>query len=372
MQLSGRLTNVPIGELLTWAHHQRSSGSLVVRRSTREKRLYFRDGRVVACLTDEPAEFYGRLLLLNGHLDERELFRCLALCRREGKRLEVVLREKAILDAELLKRTLRQQIEEVVCDVFLWKHGLFLFQADLPPDHELVADPLDSVALALEGARWVDELKRIRRVLLHDHVILGRGDAWPGVDLPPRQRKLADQVDGERTLGEIYEELKGSYFRFLSAAFELHRQEVVQIAAAGQESHTTSLELSLYDLLLEQAAEEQILYSRRHFALPFDLLEGLVPTWVRPLSAEDWSGMPEGAEGFLRAIDGERRLGELFSRDEMERGRQADLLMIQLRDGRLALLPSPLAELDAAAAARPIPEEERWWRRLLGPTRARA
>lgn len=371
MQLSGRLTNVPIGELLTWAHHQRTTGSLVVRRSTREKRLYFQGGRVVASLTDEPAEFYGRLLLLNGHIDERELFRCLTLCRQEGQRLEVVLRKHAILDPELVRRTLRQQIEEVVCDIFLWKHGLFLFQADLPPEEDLVAEPLDAVALALEGARWFDELKRIRRVLPHDHVVLGRGDGWPGVDLPPRQRKLADLVDGERTLGELYEEMKGSYFRFLSASFELHRQEVVQIAAAGQESHTTSLELSLYDLLLEQAAEEQILYSRRHFALPFDLLDGLVPTWVKPLSAEDWSGLPDGSECFLRAFDGERRLSQLFSSDEMERSRQADLLMLQLRDGRLALLPAPLAELDADAAARAIPEEERWWRRLLGPTRTR-
>jgi len=79
--------------------------------------------------------------------------------------------------------------------------------------------------------------------------------------------------------------------------------------------------------------------------------------------------LPLFSEPISRAFDGERRLGELFSGDEMERSRQADLLMLQLRDGRLALLPAPLAELDADAAARVVPEEERWWRRLFDTAR---
>ena len=60
MELSGRLVSFPINELLTWAVNDRRTGSLVLRRSSREKRIYFRDGEIVACLSDSTEEFYGQ------------------------------------------------------------------------------------------------------------------------------------------------------------------------------------------------------------------------------------------------------------------------------------------------------------------------
>ena len=83
MEFSGRLASFPIAELLQWAHNDRRTGSLVLRRTSREKRVFFSDGHIVACLTDHTAEFYGQHLLLGGHIRQDALLRCLALCRQE-------------------------------------------------------------------------------------------------------------------------------------------------------------------------------------------------------------------------------------------------------------------------------------------------
>ncbi|MEO1087658.1 MAG: DUF4388 domain-containing protein, partial [Acidobacteriota bacterium] len=87
MELSGRLTSFPIAELLHWAHNDRRTGSLVVRAAGREKRVYFRDGEILTCTTDDPSEYYGQFLRLSGYLDQESLFRLLAICKERGQRL---------------------------------------------------------------------------------------------------------------------------------------------------------------------------------------------------------------------------------------------------------------------------------------------
>ena len=69
MEFSGRLAAFPMADLLQWAKNEACTGALVIRRSQREKRIYFNAGDVVGCLSNDPAEFYGQYLLLHGHLE---------------------------------------------------------------------------------------------------------------------------------------------------------------------------------------------------------------------------------------------------------------------------------------------------------------
>ncbi|HEY2739929.1 MAG TPA: DUF4388 domain-containing protein [Thermoanaerobaculia bacterium] len=129
MEFSGRLAAFPMGDLLQWAKNERRTGALVVRRSEREKRVYFHQGEIVGCLSDDPAEFYGQHLLVNGYLDDGQLFKALTHCTSHNIRLGAALRELEILPQDVIQRTLREQIEDSICDMFLWPRGLFYFQA---------------------------------------------------------------------------------------------------------------------------------------------------------------------------------------------------------------------------------------------------
>nr|HPK65156.1 DUF4388 domain-containing protein [Thermoanaerobaculia bacterium] len=133
MEFSGRLSAFPIGDILQWAQHEQRTGALVVRRTNREKRIYFENGEVVSCYSSSAAEFFGQHLLVHGLIDEVSLVRALTVCQKEGKRLGVVLGELGLLEPEAMLAALRRQIQELVCDIFLWQHGVFYFEADLPP-----------------------------------------------------------------------------------------------------------------------------------------------------------------------------------------------------------------------------------------------
>ncbi len=338
-----------MADLLSWAHNERRSGSLVVRRTSRAKRVFFEDGLVVGCLSDNPYEFYGQHLLNNGYLDEATLLSGLTRCREEHKRLGQVLAEQGILSEEVIRETLRRQVEERVCDLFLWRSGVFFFEAEEAPEEERLSERLDTMALILDGARWADEMRRLAEILPHDDVVLERGRIWPGENLIPLAAKLAGLIDGERSLGKIYEVVKGSYFLYLNAAYGVVKAGIAEVQDPGSSLGTGSIELNLYDLMFEQAAEEQVLTSDRHVAIPMNVLESYVPIWTEGPSEEEWERMPVPVRSFYQAIDGQRRLGDLLAEGKERRQREVELLLLQMRRSRVALLPDSLLELERNA-----------------------
>ncbi|MFP5287664.1 MAG: DUF4388 domain-containing protein, partial [Thermoanaerobaculia bacterium] len=228
MDFSGRLAAFPVSDLLQWAQTERCTGALVIRRSQREKRIYFHAGEVVGCLSDDPAEYYGQHLLLHGYLKEDQLFQAISLATSRGIRLGAAILELGLLDPGTVQRTLRAQIEEVLCDLFLWERGIFYFYAEMPQEEDILPEPINVMGLILEGTRWKDEIVRIRRVLVHDDMVLRRGELFPGGEgLAPVQQRTVKAVDGRKTLGDLYQTVRGSYFRFLEGAFRLCVERVL-------------------------------------------------------------------------------------------------------------------------------------------------
>jgi hypothetical protein len=365
MEFSGRLSSFPPSDLLQWALNDRRSGALVLRRSEREKRVYFHGGAVIGCLSNDPAEFYGQHLLLNGYLQQDQLFQALTHCTTHKVRLGTALVELGLMTPERIQQTLRSQIEDSICDLFLWERGVFFFQAELPQEEEILPEPIHAMGLIMEGTRWLDEYRRIRKLFVHDNMVVRRGSGWPGDHLNPVERRIASELDGKRTLAELYKVIRGSYFRFLEAAYRLAIVTVLDIDSVGEPIDHSTSEMSVYDLLLEQATEEQILVAHRHMAVPLDLLERCVPVWVGEPGTEEQTRMPARARDFYARLDGRTTLGEAFSGDARLRGREMDLLLLQLQKGRLALLPAAIPELEAEASRRGLPPLDRWWNRVF-------
>jgi hypothetical protein len=366
MEFSGRLASFPVGDLLQWAQNERPTGALVIRRSEREKRIYFHAGEVVGCFSNNPAEYYGQHLLLHGYLNDDQLFQALQHCTTQGTRLGATLLELGMLSSEDIQSTLRGQIEDVVCDTFLWERGIFYFQAEMPQEEEILPEPINVMGLVMEGTRWKDDYARLRRVLAHDEMVLRQGERFPGGDgLTPVQQRLVQAVDGTKTLADLYRTIRGSYFRFLEGAFRLCVGMVLDIADVGQAIDRGTHEISVYDLLLEQATEEQVLVARRHMAVPLELLERSYPMWVGEPTPEEQKRMPDRVRDFYARFDGRTSLGEAFSGDPRQRGREMDLLLLQLQKGRLALLPAPVESLEAEAEKQGEPAYRRWWRRVF-------
>lgn len=358
MDLTGRLSSFPVPDLLQWAETEKCTGALVVRRSHREKRLYFQDGEITACLSDDPAEYYGRYLILNDHLEKPALVEALEYCHHHTCRLGEALIEIGLMRPHEVRQTLRRHIEDSVCDLFLWPRGVFYYLEERAPAEDLLPASISTLALALEGSRWLDEYKRLRRVFVHDNIVLYKGQGQSTWSLSPIETRVLAAIDGEKTLGQLYKTLQGSYFRFLEGAFGLTMAEVLEIGDVGDmDPADASREIGVYDLLLEQAAKEEGMLLRPTISL--ELLERFYPVWVK--RHEDDEEVSERVRAFQEQIDGRTTIKQLLERENPE-DRTADLLAVELRQGMLALLPEPLPDEEAEAESR---DARPWWRHLL-------
>ncbi len=256
-----------------------------------------------------------------------------------------------------------------MCEVFLWHSGIFYFAAEMPQVEQMLPEPLPAVALAMEGSRWADVHQQIRKLFVHDGVEVARGRVVPD-DPAPLELRILSALDVRMSIGELYNEVRGSHFRFLEATYRLAATAAIDIVAVGEHADSGSTELRLADLLIEQVTEEQAVFLRHHLAIPYDAIERCVPIWVARQGQEASDAFDDDSGELDSAIDGETDLQTLLSElSGEERGRRMDRIVLHLRQRHLALLPARLSELEQAGGASAADDPNRWWRRLL-PQRA--
>ena len=341
MQMSGLLKAFPPAELLQWAHNDRYTGTLVVRRSSREKRVLLREGKVVGCLSNERFEFYGQFLLAAGFISEHQLLLALSHCEEHAlqPRLGEALIELDILEEDKVLESLTMQTEQSVLDLFLWPRGVFFLIDDEPPASKLDIPPLDPVHLVLEGVRQIDEVARIRSRLPHDGVLLKPGPAWPGQNLEPLPTRIVGCFKPGITLAELHETTGGGYCQFLTETDGLLQAGVFAIESLGEPRPETQ-SLSLLDLMLDRVHEERQATVGATVGMPLAVFGRLFPLWDGDAGSLD-AQVSHEIRTFASLLDGTSRLSTLLAVDPTRREEQLEWLWLQIGNGKLALLPQP-------------------------------
>lgn len=203
MSISGNLRTMPFPDLLQWVSQSRKTGTLAVDGPSCKKKLYFREGRVVASASDDPKEFLGYYLVGWNFLGEEELQELLDMQDRHGALLGELLVIVGRLSREELAEVLRVKTEASIYDMFLWSEGEFRFLEAILPTKKF--DPLDISVdnLILEGVRRLDEWERSREII--------EGNDWIPCVIGPldvnalnaEERGVLCEINGVNTIEEI-------------------------------------------------------------------------------------------------------------------------------------------------------------------------
>ena len=132
MSIGGNLRTMPFADLLQWVSQSQKSGTLVVNGKSFSKKIYFRDGQVVAAASDNPKEFLSYYLVGWGYVGEDELEELLDMQDRHGTMLGELLVIVGRVSREELIKVLRVKTEEAVYELFLWEEGEFRFLDNIP------------------------------------------------------------------------------------------------------------------------------------------------------------------------------------------------------------------------------------------------
>ena len=232
MSLQGSFATMPLPDLLQWIAAVRKTGTLELVRGKGTKRVLFRDGRVAACASDEPADRLGHFLVSRGRITEAALRDALARQETSGKHLGALLVESGALTEADLAQHLAAKAEETLISVFDWHDASFVWQEGALPAGYVLPLNIRVEELLLRGARRHDEVKRVQAVF-HDHgIVLTRTGKQPPQEVFRNRmaRRIYESVNGERTVAEILLHAHASEFLVTKFLFELFRSGMVEIA----------------------------------------------------------------------------------------------------------------------------------------------
>ncbi len=203
MSISGNLRTMPFPDLLQWVSQSRKTGTLAIDGPSVKKKLYFREGRVVASASDNPREFLGYYLVGWGFVAEDELQELLDMQERHGALLGELLVIIGRLSREELADVLRVKTEASIFEMFLWGEGEFRFLEAILPTKKF--DPMDIAVdhLILEGVRRLDEWERSRDIIGGDDWIPCVVGALDVNALTPEERGVLCEINGTNSIEDI-------------------------------------------------------------------------------------------------------------------------------------------------------------------------
>lgn len=229
MALSGNLRTMLPGDLLQWLSLGQKTGTLVVSNSRVEKKIFFRNGRVISSASNDPREYLGQFLMSHGYLTEPELKKAMEVQTQSGILLGKILVMIEVINEGDLVRFMRLKAEEEIYDIFLWNDGDFYFVDDELPQMEMIPLQVDVTGIIMEGTRRVDEWARIRETVPHEAVIPLLLKEVDYTDLEEVEEPIVRAIDGKRTIADIVLESRSSAFTVSSTVCALVRHSFARL-----------------------------------------------------------------------------------------------------------------------------------------------
>lgn len=221
MGIVGNLRTMQLEELLQWLSQSRKTGTLEIKTDKVEKKIFFRDGQVVATASTRPEEYLGHFLVSHGLISETALSKAMELQEATGMLLGKILLTKEILKEPDLHKMLKLKSEESIYDIFSWPEGEFRFLDDvLPAANAMVPMVLDITAILMEGVQRVDEFRRIRQLVPTQDAIPVQIYDWDLKEVDPGTQQILDLVNDERTVEEIRLQTHSSEFRVCKVLYD--------------------------------------------------------------------------------------------------------------------------------------------------------
>jgi hypothetical protein len=229
MGIVGNLRTMQLEELLQWLSQSKKSGTLEIKTGKVEKRIYFKDGRILSSSSTKPEEYLGHFLVSHGLINEIELSKAIELQEKTRTLLGKILVTTGALRENDLHRMLRFKAEESIYDIFSWREADFRFIDDELPESAMVPMSLDVTAIVMEGVQRVDEWRRIRQLIPSQECIPVTLCELELELSKPGERRILELIDDQRTVEEIRLQTHSSEYHVCRVLFEQHRQGRLKI-----------------------------------------------------------------------------------------------------------------------------------------------
>jgi tetratricopeptide (TPR) repeat protein len=212
MAIKGSLAEASLPDVIQLLTYSGKSGCLSVTDGRNFGNIFIKDGRIIYATILNRKQRIGDILVAKNLVDDDTLTRALEIQKGNKKRrLGEILIEIEAIDESTLGQELKEQIEQTIFTMLTWETGYFNFEADLLPSAEEFTVQLSAQELLLEGARRIDEWRKIENKIPPFETVLIRKDEVDDIPLTSEETKIMELIDGTRSIDDI---LKLSDFDF--------------------------------------------------------------------------------------------------------------------------------------------------------------
>lgn len=265
MALSGDLGTMGLEDIFQWLAVGKKTGVLELKGPLHTKRVAFHEGRITSIWSSDPREYLGQYLLAFNRISEEQLRDALATQEDEQQLLGRILINRQLVTEAEIRRIVQLKVEESIFDTFLWNVGSFEFHDGAASHQKSMLLSLDVTGIVLEGARRLDDWKRIRRVIKGGDAVLSAISEAIAERLPlaPEDADILARLDGTKRVDQLVIDMRLPEYKINKLLFDLHEKGLVRIVnAGGNLGENPSLQLQRARALVEkqklQEAQEEL------------------------------------------------------------------------------------------------------------------
>lgn len=272
MALEGSLRDFDLFSLFNMIKIQGKSGSLVLSRGQEFVKVFFDQGEIVGCDSNQirMEDRVGAMLVRLGRLTGEELLGMVKVQRQTLKRMGTLLLESGKVAPQDLQDALFNQAMAIIYRTFRWMEGDYRFEAMLPQDldrEHFPPIPVDTVLM--EAARIQDEWPEVQKRLPGLDTALARTEAGRSLRLDMDQ-DLSSILEGQGSSHTGSSGLTHEQETVLTYFVDPQRiQDVLQVSRY-EELDTCKTIADLLEMGLLEVTREQVAMSPRPWvsALP--------------------------------------------------------------------------------------------------------
>lgn len=305
-----------LGDLVQWLASTNKTGTLIIDGSEFTKKIFFRQGDVVAVASDNPNEVLGHYLIGWGFCSPEHIESMISIQDEKQMMLGELAVNQGFITTEELHSVVTTKTFETLYDLIMWDSGDFRFIESELPNRVIHEIPLPVTSFLFEGHRQRDERQQMMDLVPNTSVV-------PILIAPPEnlnesEMALAMQMDGRGTIDDLALSNRCAAFDILKLVYRFVQSGLMQV-------HQSDSTPQLSDLLAApwKAAERNILsrLERGRFLDALKLIHETLEEHGRDQAIEAWAtSMSERIE---LALDEEN----LSKSDTLELGSQLDDLV---------------------------------------------
>jgi hypothetical protein len=214
----------------------RVTGLLALQQGEQRKDVYLQQGQPVYVTSSLAEERLGQYLVRHGVIDEHELEVALNSMHTDDNRLGYTLIRLGLLEPPELFQVLRDQQVSRLIDLCTWESGRYAYFDGQTFDGERVDLQLVALDLLLQAARSLSGQQLAKRLAPFQRMPIELVPETPvstdELHLTPLERRVANSIDGRRSLVDLLRGLEGDHYRSaLVVAYVLWELDAIAFAA---------------------------------------------------------------------------------------------------------------------------------------------